>query len=134
MSRQAKVEPQDFRSNCSIARALDLLGDRWTLLIVRDLMWHGKHTFQALSQSAERIPTNLLADRLEKLVRWGFVGRAPYQDNPVRHRYELTPLGRTLEPLLKTAMDWGHAHLGGGFHDPTGAKPDRKARRPKPRL
>ncbi|MEZ4416080.1 MAG: helix-turn-helix domain-containing protein [Gemmatimonadota bacterium] len=133
MRRQAKVDPEGFRSDCSIARALDLLGDRWTLLIVRDLMWHGKHTFQALSRSDERIPSNLLADRLTKLQRWGLVEREAYQDRPVRYRYDLTPLGRTLEPLLKAAMDWGFTHLGGGFHDPSGAVPDRKARRPKPR-
>jgi DNA-binding HxlR family transcriptional regulator len=134
MTNQPPIDPRDFRSNCSIARALDLLGDRWTLLIVRDLMWHGKHTFKALGESAEKVPTNLLSDRLAKLQAWGFVTRTAYQERPVRYLYELTPLGRTLEPVLQAAMGWGHAHLGGGFHDPSGARPDRKARHPKPRL
>ena len=108
----------DFRSTCSIARTLDLLGDKWKLLIVRDLLWHGKRTFQALEGSAERIPTNILAERLKRLMEWGLVERAPYQDRPVRYAYSLTAKGRSLEPVLLRIMDWGHAHLGGGRFDP----------------
>ncbi len=65
----------DFRSDCSIARTLDIAGDKWTLLIVRDLLWHGKQTFQALEASAEGVPTNILSDRLKRLVKWGLVRR-----------------------------------------------------------
>jgi len=107
-----------FRSGCSISRALDVVGDKWTLLIVRDLLWHDKHTFKALQESAERIPTNLLAERLRRLMHWGLVSREPYQDRPVRYAYELTDTGRALEPVLEAAMRWGHDNLAGGFFDP----------------
>ncbi|HMB75064.1 MAG TPA: helix-turn-helix domain-containing protein [Kiloniellaceae bacterium] len=115
-------EGHDFRSSCSIARALDLLGDKWTLLIVRDLLWHGKHSFTALQGSAERMPTNILAQRLKKLMAWGLVRREAYQDKPVRYAYELTEAGKTLEPLLLQVMQWGHEQLRGGLYDPKTGK------------
>ncbi|WP_108661975.1 winged helix-turn-helix transcriptional regulator [Acuticoccus kandeliae] len=115
----AETTPQKgFRSRCSIARTLDILGDRWTLLIVRDLMWHGKHTFGALQDSEERVPTNILANRLKLLEAHGLLARIPYQSRPVRHRYELTEFGRSLEPVLLKLMEWGHERLGGGAFDP----------------
>ena len=108
----------EFRSKCSIARTLELLGDKWTLLIVRDLMWHGKHTFRALQESAERIPTNILSERLKRLEHWGLVRRRAYQQRPVRYAYHLTDEGRSLEPVLLQMMAWGHKRLGGGRYDP----------------
>jgi len=107
-----------FRSRCSIARTLDVLGDKWTLLVVRDLMWHGKHTFQELQASEEHIAANLLSERLKRLMARGLVAREAYQDRPVRYRYALTEAGRSLEPVLLQIMGWGHAHLGGGLYDP----------------
>ncbi len=79
-----------FRSRCSIARSLEILGDKWTLLVVRDLMWHGKHTFQDLQNSEEKLPPNLLSQRLKRLMEWGLVEKEAYQDRPVRYRYSLT--------------------------------------------
>lgn len=111
-------DDHNFRSGCSIARTLELLGDKWTLLIVRDLMWHGKHTYQALQESAEHMPTNILAQRLKRLIKWGLVRRQPYQDRPVRYAYHLTEAGRLLEPALLQFMQWGHEQLGGGLYDP----------------
>lgn len=107
-----------FRSDCSIARTLDILGDKWTLLIVRDLLWHGKLTFQALLESAEQIPTNILSDRLKRLVEWELVQRQAYQQRPPRYEYRLTEKGQALEPVLLNIMSWGHSHLGGGRYDP----------------
>ncbi len=118
----ASAGHMDFRSRCSIARSLELFGDKWTLLIVRDLMWHGKETFQALQHSEEHIPTNLLASRLKKLVDLGLVEKAPYQERPVRYRYVITKAGRSLEPVLKSLMDWGHSKLAGGHYDPATGK------------
>ncbi|NIA71050.1 helix-turn-helix transcriptional regulator [Pelagibius litoralis] len=112
----------DFRSRCSIARTLEILGDKWTLLVVRDLMWHGKHTFQALQSSAERVPANLLSQRLKRLMAWGLVQREAYQDRPVRYRYYLTDRGKELESLLLQIMSWGHAQLGGGLYEPAQGK------------
>ncbi len=108
----------EFRSRCSIARALELIGDKWTLLIVRDLMWHNKHTFQAMQNSVERIPTNILSQRLKKLMDWGLVRREPYQERPLRYHYLLTDNGQSLEPVLSQIMGWGHEHLEGGLHPP----------------
>lgn len=113
-----RIDDGDFRSSCSIARALELIGDKWTLLIVRDLLWHGKHTFQALQNSDERIPTNILSQRLKRLIELGLARREAYQDRPVRYAYHLTEAGRTLEPLLLQIMGWGHEHLGGGLYNP----------------
>lgn len=113
---------KDFRSTCSIARTLDIVGDKWTLLIVRDLMWHGKHTFVALQESKERVPTNILAERLKRLEDWELVRREPYQERPVRYAYRLTEKGRSLEPLLLQIMTWGHRRLGGGRFDPVTGK------------
>lgn len=108
----------EFRSRCSIARSLEILGDKWTLLIVRDLLWHGKHTFQELQNSEELLPPNILSQRLKRLMDWGLVEREAYQDRPVRYRYMLTERGRALEPALAAIMNWGHAHLDGGLFDP----------------
>lgn len=112
----------DFRSTCSIARTLEIVGDKWTLLIVRDLMWHGKHTFLALQEGAERIPTNILSERLKRLVEWGLVRRDAYQQRPVRYAYHLTDKGKSLEPVLLQIMAWGHKRLGGGRYDPATGK------------
>jgi DNA-binding HxlR family transcriptional regulator len=118
----------DFRSRCSIARTLEVLGDKWTMLVVRDLMWHGKHTFQELQSSEERMPANLLSQRLKRLMEWGLVRREAYQDRPVRYKYDLTDEGKSLEPVLLQIMGWGHAHLGGGLYDPRQRKTVAKAR------
>ena len=117
----------DFRSTCSIARTLEIAGDKWTLLIVRDLLWHGKQTFQALQDSAEHIPSNILSERLKRLVEWGLVRRVPYQQNPVRYAYQLTEKGKALEPVLLQIMAWGHRHLGGGRYDPATGKSYRSS-------
>ncbi|MBV1693699.1 MAG: helix-turn-helix transcriptional regulator [Hyphomicrobiales bacterium] len=107
-----------FRSSCSIARTLDIVGDKWTLLIVRDLLWHDRHTFVTLQDSKERVPTNILSDRLKRLEGWGLVRREAYQQRPVRYAYRLTDKGTSLEPLLLQIMAWGHKQLGGGRYDP----------------
>ena len=118
MTETLIAEDHEFRSGCSISRTLEVVGDKWTLLIVRDLMWHGKHTFQALQNSAERIPTNILSERLRRLMNWGLVSREPYQDRPVRYAYHLTEAGRALEPVLLQIMQWGHHYLEGGTFTP----------------
>jgi DNA-binding HxlR family transcriptional regulator len=112
-----KAGDYPFRSNCSISRTLELLGDKWTLLIVRDLLWHGKHTFKELAD-AEGIPSNLLSGRLQRLIDWGLVDREQYQNNPVRYTYHLTDAGLALEETLLQVMSWGNRYLGGGLFDP----------------
>lgn len=100
------------RSDCPVACALDLAGDRWTLLVVRDLL-RGRHTYKELQSGGEGIPTNILADRLKKMEDNGLVCAQPYQDNPVRWRYELTPKGEELGAVLGALARWGKKHIRG---------------------
>jgi DNA-binding HxlR family transcriptional regulator len=100
------------RSDCAIANSLDILGDKWSLLVVRDLL-HGKRTYGELADSPEGIPTNILADRLKRLERAGIVGSAPYQDRPVRYAYTLTPKGNALGEVLLAFVRWGKEHIPG---------------------
>jgi DNA-binding HxlR family transcriptional regulator len=100
------------RSACAIANSLDILGDKWSLLVVRDLL-HGKHTYGELALSPERIPTNILADRLERLKSAGIVIRTPYQQRPVRYSYTLTPKGSALGEVLLALVRWGKQHIPG---------------------
>ncbi|MGA8708674.1 MAG: helix-turn-helix domain-containing protein [Steroidobacteraceae bacterium] len=100
------------RSACAIANSLDLVGDKWSLLVVRDLL-HGKRTYGELAGSPEHIPTNLLADRLERMVSAGIVTRTPYQQRPVRYAYTLTPKGSALGEVLLAFVRWGKQHIPG---------------------
>jgi DNA-binding HxlR family transcriptional regulator len=100
------------RSACAVASSLDILGDKWSLLVVRDLL-HGKHTYGELSRSPERIPTNILADRLDRLESTGIVTSSPYQQRPVRYAYTLTPKGRALGDVLLAFVRWGKEHIPG---------------------
>ncbi|MBL4638382.1 MAG: helix-turn-helix transcriptional regulator [Proteobacteria bacterium] len=94
------------RSACPIACSLDIIGDKWTLLVVRDLFF-GKTKFKELQESAENIPTNILANRLKQLEKAGMVVKTPYQDRPVRYQYHLTETGKSLESVVKAIVQWG---------------------------
>jgi len=100
------------RSACAIANSLDIVGDKWSLLVVRDL-FHGKRTYGELALSPERIPTNILADRLKRLESAGIVTSAPYQKRPVRYTYALTPKGSALGEVLLAFVRWGKKHIQG---------------------
>ena len=100
------------RSPCAIASSLDILGDKWSLLVVRDLL-HGKRTYGELALSPERIPTNILADRLKRLESAGIVASTPYQERPVRYAYTLTPKGSALGEVLLALVRWGKQHIPG---------------------
>lgn len=108
----------ELRSNCPIAAALDLLGDRWTLLVLRDVLLLGKSRFQEFQESPEGISSSILAERLERLERHGILTREAYQQRPVRHRYVATSKGRDLLPLLREAARWGMRHVPGTFQVP----------------
>lgn len=100
------------RSACPVACSLDLLGDKWTLLVVRDLLL-GKTTYTEFQQSPEGIPTNILAERLKRLLAAGIVEKSRYQERPVRYAYHLTEKGRDLGPVLSALVDWGNRHIPG---------------------
>ncbi|MCC8246107.1 winged helix-turn-helix transcriptional regulator [Saccharothrix luteola] len=94
---------------CSIARALEVVGERWTLLIVRDAMG-GVTRFDGFLQRMP-IARNVLSDRLNGLVQYGVLERVLYQDRPPRHEYRLTAKGRELTPVLLSLMAWGDRHM-----------------------
>jgi DNA-binding HxlR family transcriptional regulator len=99
-----------FRSGCPIATTLDVLGDRWTLVIVRDMVT-GKKRFGDFLKSPERIPTNILTDRLQRLEEFGLLEKCSYQDNPLRFEYRLTQKGADLLPALQAVCLWANRHL-----------------------
>ncbi len=115
------------RSRCPVSCTLDVLGDRWSLLVVRDLL-RGKHRFGELTASAEAIPTNILAERLRRLKAKGIIRARRYSGAPPRMEYFLTAKGEDLRPVLRAMVDWGVRHAGGrvppGFvATPTGIVP-----------
>jgi DNA-binding HxlR family transcriptional regulator len=102
-----------LRSPCPVAGALDLLGDRWTLLVIRDLLFYGKRRFAEFLASPEGISTNILAERLERLARCGLVERRRYLERPPREEYHLTARGHDLLPVLRELIRWGKRHVPG---------------------
>jgi DNA-binding HxlR family transcriptional regulator len=108
-----KPEAHSFlRSPCAVASTLDMVGDKWSLLVIRDLL-RGNETYKALQNSPERIPTNILADRLKKLEVAGLIAKSAYQEHPVRYAYELTGKGRDLGEVLRALVRWGKKHIPG---------------------
>ena len=100
------------RSECAIANTLDRVGDKWSLLLVRDML-AGKTTYGQFLESPEGIPTNILADRLKRMEQFGIVTRSVYQERPVRHAYSLTPEGKQLGRVLRAMADWGLENIAG---------------------
>lgn len=98
-------DPLSRRSPCPVACALDLFGDRWTLLVIRDLFL-GRSRFKDFTASPEGIPTNLLADRLDRLVAGGVIRKVPLESGK-RFAYELTEKGEALRPILLAMKEWG---------------------------
>jgi DNA-binding HxlR family transcriptional regulator len=99
------------RSSCVISTTLDLLGDKWTLLILRDILFTGKSTYGEFLQSAEKIATNILADRLALLADQGIVTKAIAADKKSKFTYRLTEKGLELAPILVELMLWGAKHV-----------------------
>lgn len=106
------MKPPKRRSVCPLACTLDLVGDKWTLLVVRDL-FAGKTHYHEFQRSPERIATNILADRLRRLCAAGLVKATDSPDRQGSTKYQLTPKGRSLLPVLEHIRDWGLAHLPG---------------------
>jgi DNA-binding HxlR family transcriptional regulator len=98
------------RTHCPISYALDVFGDKWTLLIVRDLMFKGKRYYREFAESEEGIATNVLADRLAKLEVEGLITRTLDPENARQRVYELTERGLELAPLLIEMILWSAAH------------------------
>jgi DNA-binding HxlR family transcriptional regulator len=103
----AKTPTQaERRSPCPVACTLDIIGDRWTMLVVRDLVL-GRSRFKEFRASPEGIPTNILADRLQRLVAQGLVIQVTPPEGGKHLAYQLTKKGLALIPVLKSLRDWG---------------------------
>jgi DNA-binding HxlR family transcriptional regulator len=100
--------PYDMR--CPIARTLDIVGERWTILILRDLVVSGPRKFQDFERSLAGISPNTLSTRLKRLEEAGIVERRFYEQHPPRAEYVLTEKGNELRPVLKALLDWGKRH------------------------
>src|SRR5699024_576506 len=94
---------------CSLARTLAVVGDRWTLLILRDCFL-GVRRFEHF-QSRLGVTRHVLADRLQKLVEYGVLRKQPYQERPLREEYRLTEMGLELHPVIIHLVQWGDRHL-----------------------
>lgn len=97
------------RSDCPIATTLNYVGDRWTLVIVRDMLT-GKRRFAEFLESPERITTNVLTVRLRRMEQGDLVRKTAYQSNPIRFEYELTEKGVALHPLLQDMCRWANEY------------------------
>jgi DNA-binding HxlR family transcriptional regulator len=95
---------------CPVARALDILGDRWSILILRDLVLDGPLKFGEMQQALDGISPNTLSSRLKTLEEHGIVERRFYDQHPPRAEYMLTARGRELRPMLKALHDWGERY------------------------
>jgi DNA-binding HxlR family transcriptional regulator len=111
--------------NCSIARALEIVGERWTLLIVRDAFL-GRRRFDEF-QASLGVSRNVLTERLNRLVDEGILERVPYQDRPRRYEYRLTQKGRDLHLALTGLRQWGDRYLSEEPPTLLRSKADRRA-------
>ncbi len=100
-----------FRSSCPISSALDIVGDKWSLLILRDMMFSNKKTFGEFAASAEKIATNILSDRLSTLEKTGIIQKGKLPHNKKTNIYSLTPKGIDYLPVLIDIILWSDANL-----------------------
>lgn len=101
---------QNLDLSCPIARALDVIGEKWALLVLRDLFRKGPQRFLDLQKSVIGIAPNTLSARLKALEDGGVVASRLYQNHPPRHEYFLTEKGKELGPILKALYQWGEKH------------------------
>jgi DNA-binding HxlR family transcriptional regulator len=98
------------QGDCPVARALDAIGERWSLLILRDLFRKGPLRFQQLEASLSGVAPNTLSARLKSLEAHGVVATRLYENHPPRYEYFLTDKGKALGPVLKALHNWGEAY------------------------
>ena len=107
----ANKEVIDWRSVCPISSALDVLGDKWSLLIIRDLLIHGPRTYSEFLESPEHISTNILASRLSLLTCLKLIERANPDGTARNNAFQLTESGAALRPVLEGFAIWAQIHL-----------------------
>ncbi len=101
-----KKKPQQYRSHCPINYAQEMFGDKWSLLIVRDLMFKKKKYYGEFLKSEEKISTNILANRLEKLEKSNIISKKQDEHHHARYIYALTQKGKDLLPMLLEMLAW----------------------------
>jgi DNA-binding HxlR family transcriptional regulator len=111
MTTDADLENLEWRSVCPISSGLDLLGDKWSLLVVRDLISYGTRTYSEFLESPEHVSTNILASRLRLLTWAGIIERTDPDGVARNNAYRLTPSGRALRPVLEALGRWSQDHL-----------------------
>ena len=109
--QQKKIKKIDFRSRCPISSALDIVGDRWSLLIIRDLIFYQKKTFSGFAQSSEGIASNILSDRLNRLEEMGILSKGKLPRNKKTNIYSLTERGIDFLPIIVEYILWSAKHL-----------------------
>jgi DNA-binding HxlR family transcriptional regulator len=109
-TRNRNEMPETYGLDCPVARALDIVGERWTVLILRDLFLQGPRRFQDLQTSLAGISPNTLSARLKRLEDAGIIEPRMYAEHPPRAEYVLTDKGRELGPVLKALRAWGERH------------------------
>ena len=102
--------PKRYGQRCPVAKSLEIFGERWTLLVIRDLL-RGPRRFQDLVDSLDRIAPNVLSERLKVLEEHGIVAREFYSEHPPRAAYTLTPRGRELGKVIGALAVWGSRHV-----------------------
>jgi DNA-binding HxlR family transcriptional regulator len=111
MSNDDNRDILDWRSVCPISSGLDVLGDKWSLIIVRDLIAHGTRTYSEFLESPERVSTNILAARLRLLTSMGIIERTNPSAAARNNAYQLTASGAELRPVLEELAKWSQSHL-----------------------
>lgn len=106
IDEKKKTDYKTYGLDCPIAKTLDVVGDRWTLLIIRDLL-EGHTKYQDLLDSLQGISTNLLAERLNRLVEEDIIARTLYNEKPPRAEYHLTEQGQQLAAVVDALFEWG---------------------------
>ena len=99
-----------YRSDCPISTALDIFGDKWSLLIIRDMVFKGKSTYGDFLEGGEKIATNILADRLALLEWSDIISKAKHPDSKAKILYKITPKGIDLVPVLTEIILWSEKH------------------------
>ena len=99
------------QKQCPVSRTLDMIGERWTILILRDLLLHGARRYQDFQESLSGLAPNTLSARLKSLEGHNLIERKLYSEHPPRLEYHLTEKGRSLGPIVKALRDWGRKNL-----------------------
>ena len=105
-----KKKKAKFRSDCPISTALDIFGDKWSLLIIRDMVFKGRSTYGDFLEAGEGIATNILADRLAILECFGIISKHKHPESKAKVLYKLTSKGIELIPVLVEIISWSEKH------------------------